>query len=73
MTNRAEAKQKALDFIRKKQGPVLVGEIALFLGPYCSLVDAEELLSELASEKFIRRLTPSELERIDLRLAYVSV
>jgi hypothetical protein len=69
----AAYKTKALEFILRKQGPVLVGEVCLFLGPFCSLRDAEEILSELATEKLIRRLSPDELDRIDLVIAYVAV
>lgn len=73
MKDRAEFKKKALDFILKKEAPVLVGEIALLLGRFCSLMDAESLLSELAEEGHIRRLSPDELERIGRRLAYIGV
>jgi hypothetical protein len=50
-----------------------VGEIALLLGRFCSLMDAESLLSELAEEGYIRRLSPDELQKIDRRLAYIGV
>jgi hypothetical protein len=71
--DRAASKKKALDFILKKEGPVLVGEIALLLGQFCSLTDAESLLTELAEEGHIRRLSPNELEKIGRRLAYIGV
>jgi len=66
-------KSKALDFIQRKRGPVLVGEICLFLGSLCSLRDAETVLSELATEKLIRRLSPDELNQMGLVIAYVAV
>lgn len=70
---RREAKQRALEFIQRKQSPVLIGELCLYLGPYCTLKEAEGILTELAEENQVRRLTPDELGRLDLRLAYVSV
>lgn len=73
MKDLAASKKKALDFILKKEGPVLVGEIALLLGPFCTLTEAEAILSELASEGLIRQLTPKELHKIDRRLAYIGV
>lgn len=67
------ARTKALEFIRAKQGPVLIGEMALHLGPLCSLREAEGILSGLASERLIRRMSPDELARIDLVIAYIAV
>jgi hypothetical protein len=73
MRDPATYKTKALEIIRLKRGPVLVGEVALSLGPLCSLKEAEGLLTDLAVEGEIRRLTPEELEKIDCRLAYIAV
>lgn len=73
MRDLAAYKTKALEFILKKRGPVLVGEIALYLGATCSLKDAETVLSHLAAEGKVRRLTPGELANIDCVLAYIAV
>ena len=64
---------QALEFVRKRQGPVLAGEVALHLGPYCSLKDAEEVLGLLVQEGKIRFLTAEELRFKDYRLGYIAV
>lgn len=69
---RPEWPARALAFIRQKPRPTLVGEVALHLGPVCSLEDAQEVLDQLESDRVVRKLTTSELRGRDLLLAYVA-
>lgn len=68
-----DSKTVALEFIRGKHRPVLVGEVAIYLGPYCSLKSAEGILSSLLIENKIRKATPQEMDPFEFRLAYLPV
>ena len=57
---RTIARGRALDFIKQKARPVLVGEVSLAIGSLWSLEETEELLLQMAEEKIIRKLTPEE-------------
>lgn len=73
MTKVEDRKAVALEFIRGKHRPVLVGEVAIYLGPYCTLGQAEKLLSELVQENKIRRASPKEMAKYEFRDAYLPV
>lgn len=54
---RDEARTRTLEFLHKRSGPTLIGEVALAIGHLWTLEDAESLLEQLLREKLIRKVS----------------
>jgi len=66
---RDEAKERILTGPRKRI--LLVGDVALLLGPLWSLVETEALLYEMVQEGSLRTLTTEEKHRLDTRHGFL--
>lgn len=57
-----EARETILDFLRRdNHRPIMVGELALRIGPLWSLADTESLAYRMVAEGKIREATPKEV------------
>lgn len=52
---REEARERALELLRKQSRPTLIGEVALAIGHLWTLEEAEGLLEQLVSEGIVTR------------------
>lgn len=52
---------------------MLVGEVALTLGPLWSLVDAESLVAKMGTDKLVRPINETEKKRFDVCNGWVLV
>lgn len=57
-----EAREAILDLLRRNNHrPIMVGELALYIGPLWSLADTEKLAYRLVAEGKLREATPKEV------------
>lgn len=65
-----EAKQRALERVKRSTRPTLVGHVAIELD--CSLAEAENVLLDLLADRLIRRVTSGEMEYYDIRDGFLA-
>ena len=65
------AKEQVIDYARDRESPIMVGEVALMLGPLCTISEALSVLAELESEGLVRPLTKAEQKKFDRRMGYI--
>lgn len=58
-----EAREAIIDLLRRdSHHPIMVGELALYIGPLWSLVDTENLAYRMVAEGKLREATPEEVK-----------
>lgn len=67
------ARERALDYIKQRARPVLIGEVSIAIGALWSLEETEELLLQMVGENLIRRLTPDECQAYKVQEGFALV
>lgn len=71
--NRAQALAVIREVIKTAHRPVLIGPMAMLLGPFWGLKETEQLLIELVTQGEARYATKQECDQFDCTLGFVGV